>query len=232
MRGGPRLAWARAGVYHGALCSTVWVVDWASIASLATAVGTLILAIATFAAVRSANRAARAAERSLLVGLRPLIVPSRLQDPPQKVMFGDHKWFTVPGACAVGATEDGVVYLTASLRNAGPGIGVLHGWRFYPGSYRGSAPELGEFRRLTRDLYLAPGEVGFWQGAFRDPSDPQHEDAWKAVAGGDAVTVDLLYGDYEGGQRMISRIGLEPRQDGGWLLTVTRHWNVDRLDPR
>lgn len=166
--------------------------DWASIASLATAAGTLILAVATFAAVRSANRAARAAEQSLLTGLRPLIVPSQLQDPPQKVMFGDHKWFTVPGGCAAGAAEDGVVYLTASLRNAGPGIGVLHGWRFYPGSYRGPAPELGEFRRLTRDLYLAPGDAGFWQGAFRDPADPQHEDAWKAVEGGEAVTVDLL----------------------------------------
>ena len=52
--------------------------DWASIASLATAAGTLVLAVATFAAVRSANRAARAAEQSLLVGLRPLLVPSRL----------------------------------------------------------------------------------------------------------------------------------------------------------
>ena len=46
--------------------------DLASIASLATAGGTLVLAVATFAAVRSANRAARAAEQSLLVGLRPL----------------------------------------------------------------------------------------------------------------------------------------------------------------
>ena len=68
---------------------------WASIASAATAAGTLILAAATFAAGRSASRAARGAEQSLLAGLRPLIVPSRLQDPPQKVMFGDHKWFTV-----------------------------------------------------------------------------------------------------------------------------------------
>src|SRR5215469_7383581 len=51
--------------------------DWASIASLATAAGTLVLAVATFAAVRSTNRAARAAEQSLLVGLRPLFAPSR-----------------------------------------------------------------------------------------------------------------------------------------------------------
>ena len=30
--------------------------DWATIASLATAVGTLVLAVATFSSVRSANR--------------------------------------------------------------------------------------------------------------------------------------------------------------------------------
>ena len=43
-------------------------------ASLATAAGTLVLAVATFASVRSANRAARTAERALLEGLRPVLV--------------------------------------------------------------------------------------------------------------------------------------------------------------
>ena len=51
--------------------------DWAAIASLATAGGTLLLAVSTFASVRSANRAAQAAaERSLLIGLRPLLASS------------------------------------------------------------------------------------------------------------------------------------------------------------
>ncbi len=63
--------------------------DWVTISSLATAGGTLVLAAATFASVRSANRAARVAERSLLVGLRPLLVPSRLDAPPEKVGFAD-----------------------------------------------------------------------------------------------------------------------------------------------
>ena len=40
--------------------------DWATVASLATALGTLVLAVATFSAVRSGNRTARAAELSLL----------------------------------------------------------------------------------------------------------------------------------------------------------------------
>jgi hypothetical protein len=62
--------------------------DWVTISSLATAGGTLVLAGATFAAVRSANRSARVAERSMLAGLRPLLMPSRLQDPPQKVGYG------------------------------------------------------------------------------------------------------------------------------------------------
>ena len=44
--------------------------DWVTISSLATAGGTLVLAVATFSSVRSANRSARVAERSLLAGLR------------------------------------------------------------------------------------------------------------------------------------------------------------------
>jgi hypothetical protein len=44
--------------------------------------------------------------------------------------------------------------------------------------------------------------------------------------------VDILYGDHEGGQRMISRYSLIPRDDGGWTASAGRHWNVDRQDPR
>ena len=61
--------------------------DWSTISSLATAGGTLVLAAATFYAVRSSNRSARVAERSLLAGMRPVLVPSRLEDPPEKVLF-------------------------------------------------------------------------------------------------------------------------------------------------
>ncbi|MEY2476019.1 MAG: hypothetical protein QOG87_1334 [Actinomycetota bacterium] len=53
--------------------------DWATISSLATAGGTLVLAVATYASTRSANRAARVAERALLAGLRPVLVQSRLE---------------------------------------------------------------------------------------------------------------------------------------------------------
>jgi hypothetical protein len=46
------------------------------------------------------------------------------------------------------------------------------------------------------------------------------------------LTIDLLYGDYEGGQRMVSRFLLRPGQEDRWLLSVIHHWNVDRPDPR
>src|ERR1035437_11069722 len=69
--------------------------DWATISSLATAGGTLVLAVATFSSVRSANRSARLAERSLMVGLRPVLVPSRENDPRERVRFGDGVLLTV-----------------------------------------------------------------------------------------------------------------------------------------
>ncbi len=211
--------------------------DWATIASLATAGGTLVLAVSTFASVKSANRAARTAERSLLAGLRPLLVPSRLQDAEQKVLFGDGKWVRAPGGGGVAEIADndgdGVVYLALSLRNAGSGIAVLHGWRFAPGQLlnRDEHPRP-DFRRQGRDIYIPAGDIGFWQGAFRDPADPQHSDAMKAVDARQPVTIDLRYGDHEGGQRVETRFALLPRDDGKWIASASRHHNVDRPDPR
>ena len=207
--------------------------DWASVASLATAAGTLVLAVATFASVRSANRAARAAEQSLLAGLRPLLVASRLHDDPQKVMFVDGKWVQVPGGRATAQAEEGVIYLTRSVRNVGRGIGVVHGWHFYP-AWGPSVPDpvLDQFHRQSRDLYVPAGDIGFWQGAFRDEGDPQYDDACKAVSSRSQMTVDILYGDAEGGQRVVTRFGLQPTKDESWLISVNRHWNIDRPDPR
>jgi hypothetical protein len=207
--------------------------DWASVASLATAAGTLVLAVATFASVRSANRTARAAEQSLQAGLRPLLVASRLHDDTQKVMFVDGKWVHVPGGRAAAQAEEGVIYLTMSVRNVGRGIGVVHGWRFYPDWGPGVPdPVLEEFHRQTRDLYVPAGDIGFWQAAFRDEADPQYDDACKAVNSKSQMTVDILYGDADGGQRVVTRFGLQPVRDDGWLISVNRHWNIDRPDPR
>jgi hypothetical protein len=207
--------------------------DWPTIASLATAGGTLVLAAATFSSVRSANRAARVAEQSLLVGLRPLLLPSKLDDPPQKVSFADEKWLRVPGGQGAAEVSSEAVYLAMALRNVGSGIAVLHGWRFYPErrvDYDRPGPD--DFRRLTRDLYVPVGDIGFWQGAFRDPSASEFVEAASAVTARQGMMIDLLYGDHEGGQRMISRFSMRPRDDGGWMIEAGRHWNVDREDPR
>lgn len=211
-------------------------VDWGTIASLATAGGTLVLAVSTFASVRSANRAARVAERSLMVGLQPLLVPSRLQDPDQKVFWIDNKHVVLSGGTGIAEAEgeSGTVYLAMSVRNAGNGIAVMRSWRVWPEQLTTQdRPDLDGFRRQTRDLYVAPADVGFWQAAFRDPEDPQRAGVVQAVKSRQAVTVDVLYGDYEGGQRLISRFLMQPRGDTGtWLVTVARHWNLDRPDPR
>ena len=227
---------------------------WSTIANLATALGTLILAVATFSAVRSANLMARVAQEQFLVQLRPVLTTSRREDPTLKVNFGDEKWVRVPGGSAVGEVSPGqgsmgpdtpVVYMAIALRNAGNGIAVLHGWRFYPDARRDTehAP-LEEFQRQNRDLYIPVGDVGFWQGAFRDTERAGYEEARKVIEAHESWTVELLYGDHEGGQRVVSRFTVfpvgnpdqspDPARDTElrWLATASRHWNIDRPDPR
>src|SRR5690349_20981562 len=103
-------------------------IDWVVVSSLGTAVGTLVLAGATFASVRSANQSARVTERALLARIRPILVPSRLDDPPQKVGFVDRHWVRVEGQkAAIDVTPD-AIYLAFTIRNAGAGIAVLDRW--------------------------------------------------------------------------------------------------------
>lgn len=78
---------------------------------------------------------------------------------------------------------------------------------------------------LSRDLYIPPGKIGFWQIAFRDGDDRRAE-VLAAVESG-RFTIDLLYGDYEGGQRVITRFGVV-RDGDGWNLLTARHWQLDR----
>ena len=239
---------------------------WATIADLGTALGTLVLAVATFSAVRSGNRTARAAEQSLLTSLRPLLMPSKLSDEALKVNFGDNKWLLAPGGTGVtqigggdgtmGPADD-VLYFVLSLRNVGNGIAVLHGWRLSYGRAvpNEPMPPLSDFTLQTRDLYVPAGDTGFWQGAIRDLADPRYDMARQVVTSRSDWFVDLLYGDYDGGQRTISRFRCQYRHmpadgqareqsgpgtgaDAGklgattWLATVARHWTLDQPDPR
>ena len=209
--------------------------DWVTISSLATAGGTLVLAAATFASVRSGNRSARIAERALQVGMRPLLTPSRLEDPLVKVMWVDGHHSRIDGGRASVEVVDGVIYLAMSLRNVGTGMAVLHGWHPAARGLRADEAhaEPGQFRSQTRDLYVPPGDVGFWQGALRDPAEPGYTEMCEAIQEHRRLSVELLYGDHEGGQRVVSRFALTSGGNGSvWLSSVGRHWNLDRPDPR
>src|SRR5207237_8482902 len=103
---------------------------WTTISALATAGGTLVLAMATFSAVRSSNRSARIAEQTLLTGMRPLLVSSLADDPVQKVLWSDRHAVRLNGGRAVLEQEGSAIYLAIGLRNVGAGIALLHGW--YP----------------------------------------------------------------------------------------------------
>jgi hypothetical protein len=211
--------------------------DWPTISSLATAGGTLVLAVATFVSVRSANRAARTAERALQAGLRPVLVPSRMTDPPEKIMWSDQHWARVEGGHANVEFIDGIVYLAMSVRNVGAGIAVIHGWDPSPDwltAPLATHPPPEEFRPQQRDLYIPAGDSSFWQGAIREQVDPDYESMSAAVQTRQLFRIDLLYGDHEGGQRTITRFGIVPREGNGagWLCSVSKHWNLDRRDPR
>jgi hypothetical protein len=213
--------------------------DWSTISSLATGAGTLVLAVATFASVRSANRSARVAEEALLEQRRPVLAPSRYDDPPQKIMFVERNWVRADGGRGVAQFANGRIYLAMSLRNVGAGIGVCQAWAATastPSASRDHLPE-SHFRAQTRDLYIPAGDLGMWQGAMRDPDEPGHADIAEAIQAGEPLIIELLYSDQVGEQRTISRFGLVPFTDPKtdevtWNVSVVRHWFLDRPGPR
>ncbi|HTX32978.1 MAG TPA: hypothetical protein VMD09_16470 [Solirubrobacteraceae bacterium] len=219
------------------------IADWSTVSSLATGVGTLVLAIATFAAVRSSNRSARIAEEALQEQRSPIFTQSRLDDPRQKIMFVEGHWVSARGGHGV-AEHDGAIYFAMSLRNVGAGIGVCQAWHVTPGQQsvataRDHAPEE-EFRLQTRDLYIPAGDIGMWQGALRDRNDATYQALAQAIDDRETITIELLYTDQVGGQRTISRFGLVPyerQEENGetrteWFVTINRHWYLDRTGPR
>jgi hypothetical protein len=218
------------------------VADTSTIASLATAGGTLILAVATFSSTRSANRAARVSEQALKIGLRPVLFNARPQDPPQKVGYGDDHFLVLrDGLAAVQEFEENI-YLALPLRNVASGIAVLHGWHLW--SRRAGPddphPEIDDFRTQTRDLYVPANDISFWQAALRDPGDELYAPVREAISARMPLSLDLLYGDHEGGQRTITRFYIVPRSQADdeddepwlWICSTSRHWNLDRADPR
>ena len=196
----------------------------------------MVLAGATFAAVRSANTAARTAERSLMAGLRPLIVQGRPGDPPAKAVWQDRHHARVEGGRAHVELTDDVIYLAMSIRNAGAGIALLNCYdiRTDVAMVDIGHRDLDAFKRLTIDLYVPPGDSGYWEGAVRD-DDSLRTDLEKVIRERDPFSIDLLYGDQEGGQRTVSRFVLVPfggEHEEIWYANAVRHWNIDRPDPR
>lgn len=214
--------------------------DTSTIASLATAGGTLILAVATFASTRSANRAARATEQSLKIGLRPVLFNARPQDPAQKVGWMDGHWALLPEGYAAIQEVDEKLYMAMPLRNVAAGLAVLDAWFIWPerpDPNSGPRP-VEDFRRLGRDLYVPAGDVSFWQAAIREPADELYAPVRESIQIGRSMCIDLLYGDHEGGQRTITRFTVGPRSQPDaerpwlWVCSTARHWNLDREDPR
>ncbi|HEX3393869.1 MAG TPA: hypothetical protein VHS52_05025 [Acidimicrobiales bacterium] len=208
--------------------------DWATIASFATAVGTLVLALATFSAVRASNRSVQLSEQALQEQRRPLLVQARLDDPVQKIMFADGYWARVEGSQAAVEEKNGAIYFVVALRNVGAGIAVMQGWYPWPEQVLSAVDhrDPAEFRSHTRDLYIAPGDVGLWQGALRDADEEVFARLSVTLAERQSFSVDLLYTDQVGGQRTISRLGVTPTGDDRWVASVARHWHLDHLGPR
>jgi len=215
--------------------------EWSTIASLATAGGTLVLAIATFSSVRYGQRAARVAERStsiaeraLLIGMRPVLVGSRPGDPLVDVRFADDRMVSADGGMAGVQRGGATYYFVVPLRNVGNGLAVIQAWRLDAARALDveahAAPD--EFRRQGLDLYVSAGDTGYWQGAIREPDDPFREGLDDAFASGERLTVDLLYGDHEGGQMTISRFVLTRQENAGWRSGAVRHWVLEGVDPR
>jgi hypothetical protein len=211
--------------------------DWVTISQVATAGGTLVLAVATFSSIKSSQRATALAERSLLAGQRPLLVPSRVSDDKERIRFGDGFTTTVPGHGAMverSANGDNF-YLTMSLRNGGAGLAVIQGWSIVVGESGGRQlhADVEDFRPQQRDLYVPAGDTGFWQGAVRGRDDRDHAVLATALdSQTDLVMVDLLYGDHEGGQRTITRFRLYSPGDERPRAEVLRVWVLDGIDPR
>jgi hypothetical protein len=228
--------------------------DWVTISSLATAGGTLVLAIATFSSVRSANRSARVAEQSLLIGMRPVLVPSREEDPIERLRFGDGTYVTVPGHGAAIVNRDGRIYLAMALRNGGTGLAVILGWRARTRTGEEArsgqtitvrdtglaAPSLDDFHRQQLDLYVPAGDTGYWLGGLYEADAAGYDEIRQGLLEDDVLWVDLLYGDHQGGQRTVARFGVsawsgpaqgdEPdaaRTADGQRAFVLRYWNVD-----
>jgi hypothetical protein len=213
---------------------------WVTLADIGTAVGTLVLAGATFVSVQASARSTRIAERALLAGQRPVLAPAGPDDPADSVQFADGRVFPLGNGQALVEQNVGVIYLAIPLCNVGAGLALLRGYHLQgePASHvaqdpRGPArhlrgdppPPARAFSRQQRDLLISTRRAGFWQAALREPTTQLYEEVAQAIETLGRLTVDVLYGDHEGGQPSITRFVLMP-EARSWRCDVTRHWSL------
>jgi hypothetical protein len=217
------------------------VTAWSTWAEVGTALGTLVLAAATFSSVRSSSRTARIAERALLVSQRPVLAPSGPDDPAAEVQFADGKVFSLSPGRPLVERSGGTIYLAIPLCNLGAGIAVLRAYSLEAESGRNVAqdpqgvarhrrgdapPSVSSFAPQQRDLLISTGRIGFWQAALRDPESASHAAMAEAIDTAGRITVDVLYGDHEGGQPTVTRLVVLPDESGAWRCDATRNWNL------
>jgi hypothetical protein len=133
----------------------------------------------------------------------------------------------------VAEVTDEAVYLAMALKNVGSGLAVLDRSDLHIDRQRGDQTP------RDPDDFTASGAISTSRpgtsDSGREPSgtdDPQFAVARDAITGSRHLTIDLLYGEHEGGQRMSSRFTMIPDHSGQWITSVGRHWNLDRPDPR
>jgi hypothetical protein len=82
------------------------------------------------------------------------------------------------------------------------------------------------YRDLQRDLYVPPGERGYWQIGVRGTDDPFHPVLEKAIVDRQRLLVTLLYTDHLGGHRSKTQFVLTPLDDCSWFASVVRHKGI------
>jgi hypothetical protein len=214
--------------------------DWATLADIGTAVGTLVLAGATFVAVRASARSTQIAERALLGGQRPVLAAAGPDDQAGSVQFADGRVFSPDNGQPLVGQDAGVIYLAIPVCNVGAGLALLSGYQIQGESAsrvaqdprgparhrRGDPPPRAEtFSRQQRDLLISTRRTGFWQAALRDPAAQLYLDVAQAIDSAGRITVDVLYGDHEGGQPSVTRFVLLP-EARSWRCDATRHWSL------
>ena len=120
----------------------------------------------------------------------------------------DNHWARLEGGQATVEFVDGSIYLAISLRNVGPGLAVPFGWS----SWRGRPLSISTHATLRTSACRRATSTWSFRHRVLAGRHPRHDDpdfAWlsTAIVNAEAFTLEILYGDHEGGQRTITRFG-------------------------